>query len=260
VKFKKPPVVEVGISFTFDPNEKKREWNLQLVQEYVQKYSSQLPKLEVLREQQIEVQESSATELPKVVSRQQKVRAARIFNEDKSKVLQVFDDKTSFHILKTESGYPGYSAVRDEALQMLGDYVELFQPARIRNAAIHYVDFIEIPRPPEGKIEVADYFVGSADLPESTFGLIADLSVQFVIACPVDPGPLVLQLMTIPSNEASGAMQFLMNWQKECVGLNSLDLAAVRVRLDVAHDYLTACFAASLTRRTLDLFEPIAED
>ena len=257
---KKPPVVEVWIGFDFDPNEKKRFWDLELVQRYVQRYASEMPKAERVDETQIQVQATTPTELPKVISQQQRLKELRIFDEQKLRVLKIGDDRISFHHLKSGDGYPGYAHVRDATLAKLKDYLGVFQPTRIRNAVIHYVDIVDIPRPPSGKIDVADYFVPSADVPETPFGPVADLSVRLVIACPVDDGPLFLQLRTLATPQESAVHRFRMDWQKVSTGVNTLDLAVVCTRLDVAHEYMTQCFQASLTKRTLALFEPIGED
>ncbi|NLY01645.1 MAG: hypothetical protein GXY83_36625 [Rhodopirellula sp.] len=77
IKFRKPPVVEVWISVDFDPNENKREWELELVKQYVERYETELPKLEAVHEQQIQVQETSPQALPKVVGRQERGKGSR---------------------------------------------------------------------------------------------------------------------------------------------------------------------------------------
>jgi uncharacterized protein (TIGR04255 family) len=256
----KPPVVEVWLAFDFDPNDNKREWDLELVRRYVQQYSGDLPKLEAMHEKKIEFHETSPTELPKVVSHTVELKQVRISDNAKSRFLLVADDRIAYHVLKSADGYPGYSAVRRETSSKLSDYIELFQPARIRTMAIHYVDIVDIPRPRDGKIDMADYFIGSADLPENPFGTIADMSIQFVVQCPVDEGPLILQLQSLPAPNESNVIRFRMDWHKRSVGVNSIDLSQVFARLDVAHDYMRRCFWASLTERTLDLFEPIDED
>ncbi len=258
--FKKPPVVEVWIAFDFDPNENKREWDLELVQQYVQQYASDLPKLEAMHEKKIEFRETSPTELPKVVRHTVALKQVRISDNAQSRFLQVADDHIAYHVLKSTAGYPGYSTVRDETAGKLRDYIELFQPARVRSAAIHYVDIVDIPRPPDGKIDMADYFIGSADLPENPFGAIANLSIQFLVQCPVDEGPLFLQLQSLPAPPESNVIRFRLDWHKHAVNVNTLDLTQVFARLNVAHDYMRQCFCASLTPRTLALFEPIDND
>jgi hypothetical protein len=79
------------------------------------------------------------------------------------------------------------------------------------------------------------------------------------MVCPVDPGPLLLQLQAIPSPPESNVFRFRMDWHKQCSAVNTLELSQVWSRMDVAHDYMRQCFLASFTQRTLELFEPVAE-
>lgn len=258
-KFKNPPIAEAWISFNFEPNEHKRRWDLELVREYVLKYSEEFPKFEVLTEQEIKIVETSPTELPKIVSRQQQIKAARAFTEDRSRVLQVRDDQISFHVLKSDGQYPGYQMVRDGAAQKLAEYLKVFQPIRIKAAALHYVDIIEIPKKPdESKLDLSDYFLISADVPETPFGLIGDLSARFLIVCPVDNGPLILEIKTLPSENNN--FRFRLDWHKISKDIDSLNIEEVLKRLDSSHQYIMDCFLAGLTDRTLDLFLPIKED
>lgn len=260
IKFRKPPVVEVWISVDFDPNENKREWELELVKQYVERYEAELPKLEAVHEQQIQVQETSPQALPKVVGRQIRLQFVRISNEKRSRVLQIGDDQLSFHILKADGVYPGYQTVRSEVQQKLDDYAQIFQPTRIRNATLHYLDIIDIPRPETGKIELGDYFRVSIDLPEEPFGPTAGFAHQFQVMCPVDAGPLFLQLQAIPSPPDSNVFRFRMEWHKQSSNVNTLDSSQVWARMDVAHEYMRQCFRAALTERTLELFEPVEEN
>jgi uncharacterized protein (TIGR04255 family) len=257
---KKPPVVEVWIAFDFDPNENKREWDLELVQQYVQRYAADLPKLEAMHEKRVEFRETSPTELPKVVRHTVALKQVRISNSAKSRFLQVGDDHIAYHVVKSADGYPGYATVREETAGKLNDYIDLFQPTRIRSTAIHYVDIIDIPRPADGTINVTDYFVGSADLPENPFGPIAAMAIQYLVQCPVDEGPLFLQLQSLSAPSESNVIRFRMDWHKQSVNVNTIDLPQVFARLDVAHEYMRRCFWASLTERTLALFESIDKD
>lgn len=261
MQLKRPPVVETWISFDFNPNEGKRESNLAkenlpTVQEYVRQYAAALPKLEWAFETQIQFQETSPAELPKVVSHEVRLQAVRLTNEARSRVLGIRDDQLSYHVLKTDDGYPGYTTVRTEAQQKLEDYVRIFQPSSVKSATLHYLDVIDIPCPAGGTIELADYFLLATDLPEQPFGLTLALLSQFHVRCPIDPGPLQLQLQRIPARPEERVVRFRLEWHKLSTDMNTLDFAEVWRRLDVAHGYLTECFQASLTQRTIELFDP----
>lgn len=259
VKFRKPPVVEVWISVDFDPNENKRQWEIELVQQYLEMYRAELPRIEAIHERQIQVEETSPQALPEVIGHQVRLQFVRLSNETRSRVLQIGDDQLSFHVVKEGEAFPGYRIVRDEMQKKLEDYARIFQPSRIRDATLHYLDIIEIPRPESGKIDLPDYFLPSIDLPEEPFGPISGFANRFQMVCPVDPGPLHLQLQAIPSPPESNVFRFLMDWHKQSSAVNTLELSQVWSRMDVAHNYMRQCFLASFTQRTLDLFEPVAE-
>ncbi len=259
-KFRKPPVVEVWISIDFDPNVNKRQWDLELVQQYVRQYHLEFPKLEVVHQRQIQVQETSPTDLPKIVAQQVRVESVRLWNATRTRTLQIGDDNLSYHMLKSDEGAPGYRTVREAAQSKLEDYSRTFEPSQIRNATLHYLDIIEIPRPENGKLDLKDYFVPSVDLPEEPFGPISGLSYQFQVMCPVDPGPLFLQLQAMASPPESDVFRFRMEWHKQSSEVNTLDLAQVWARMDIAHEYMRQCFLAAFPQRTLELFEPIDEN
>jgi uncharacterized protein (TIGR04255 family) len=230
-----------------------------LVKQYVELYKTELPKLEAVHERQIQVEETSAQALPKVVGHQVRLQFVRMSNEKRTRVLQIGDDQLSLHMLKEEGVYPRYLTVRGELQRKLEDYARVFQPSRIRDVTLHYLDIIDIPLPADGKIELRDYFVPTTDLPEVPFGLIASFDYRFQVTCPVDPGPLLLRLQTLPSPPETNVIRLRMDWHKQSSAVNTLDLAQVWCRMDVAHEYMRQAFLASFTQRTLDLFEPVAE-
>lgn len=259
-KFQKPPVVEVWISVNFDPNEGKREWDMELVKQYVELYKTELPKLEIAHERQIQIEETSAEDLPKVIGHRVKMQFVRRSNEQRTRVLQIGDDQLSFHIMKDASDYPRYQSVQAEMQAKLVDYVQLFQPSQIRDVTLHYLDIIEIPHPESGIIDLSDYFHTSIDLPKNPFGYTAGFVHQFQVVCPVDDGPLLIKLQAIPAPPDSSVFRFQMEWHKQSSAVNTLDFSQVRSRMDLAHEYMLECFLASFTQRTLDLFEPDAEN
>jgi hypothetical protein len=137
--------------------------------------------------------------------------------------------------------------------------MRVFQPIAIGNAALHYVDLVEIPFSQEqfGVINLGDYFVATPDLPEKPFGMTGDILMRYGIHCPNDQGPLRLQVQSLSSTTAH---RFRVDWHKVCLDVNTLDLDALSQRLDRVHSYLTDCFTSSFTPRGLELFGPTAEN
>jgi uncharacterized protein (TIGR04255 family) len=254
MKFPNPPVAEVWLSFSFDPNASKREWDLDLLQKYLSEYTSELPIRDLLYDESLQVQASSPTAMPRIVGKQVQLKTVRQWNQERSRVLVVEDDQISFHLLRTECESPGYHKVRAEAESKLADYVRVFEPIKIRDASLHYLDIIEIPIPESTKIFLKDYFHISAEIPEEPFGMIEGFTNQFQIACPVDRGPLFMELQAMPSEPSKKVLRFRMEWHKQSSHVNTLDLTQVWSRIDVAHQYMRKCFLASFTEQTLEIF------
>lgn len=260
MRFGKPPVVEVWISLEFDPNENKQQFDLELVERYLEPYQDELPKREVARERELTVVQTSPTDLPKSLQIKDRVQHIRQWNENRSRMLQVGDDQLAFHLVKVDEDTPGYSKVREAAEPKLESYVGVFEPSQIRNATLHYLDIIDIPIPDSGKIELQDFFPHAADLPESPFGLTEAFVQQFQVACPVDEGPLFVRLQNHPAPTEDQVIRFRLEWHKQSSAVNSLDLSQVWQRMDVAHEYMRRCFREVLSPATLNLFEPLPED
>lgn len=259
VKFRSPPVVELSISFEFEPNELKTEWDLDLLKKYVEPYRTELPRMEADYGQSFEVKLSSPNEISEVIRHRPILKCVRLSNEEQSRFIQVRDDKISYHIARFTADYPGYDMVREQAQEKLSQYIRVFQPKLVRHASIHYVDIVDIPVPLDGKIDIADYFTASADLPEKPFGPVHKLLVQFLINCPEDVGPLSYQLMSLSAPEVSNVLRFRVDWEKRCEQINSPETWDVLSRLDKAHEYLVECFQASFTPKALQLFDPIED-
>lgn len=259
-EYNKPPVVEVSIAVDFDPNEEKREWNLELVKQFSRNHEQEFPHREPSYENQLEVQLTSPTELPKVVSQNSLLKYVRLFDQNRSRVIQLGDDQLSFYIVRNNSAYPRYARVREEAARFLREYMDLFQPARIRHAAIHYIDIIDIPIPESGKIDIATYFNHIADLPEDPFGLVLNIEMRYLIECPIDVGPLYYQLKRLAAPAAEKVIRFRADWKKQCRDIASIDLETLFSRLDTAHDYMRKSFENVLTDETRQLFDPIEKD
>lgn len=253
LELKNPPLVEVGVSFDFEPNARKSGWDLEILQKLINHYKDSLPNVEAQHDTNIEFQETSPTELPKVVKRETKLMRARAMSEGGDRVFEIRDDAFTNYFVKLKNSYPGYDSVRDETIEKLRTYIRFFGPANVKSAAIHYVDIVEIPRPEGGTIEMDDYFQGSADLPLTPFGTIGAMAVHFMINPPTNDGPLFYRLQSIPST-SDQPIRMRMDWRKQCLAINSLDIEEICSRLDRAHEYVSECFQKSLTERTLDLF------
>ena len=260
MKFNKPPVVEVWISLDFEPNQQKQQFDLELVKKYLEPFREELPKGEVAREREFEIHTSSPNDESGTLQIRDRIQHFRQWDETRSHILQVGDDKLSFHVLKSAKETPSYGKARQAAQPKLEAYVDVFQPSAIQHATLHYLDIIDIPLPDTGKIDLQDYFPYASDLPELPFGTISAFEQKFRIACPVDDGPLFMRLQTTPAPEELSVLRFRLEWHKQSSDVNTLVLDQVWKRMDIAHDYMRECFTTALSQTTLDLFDPINEE
>lgn len=259
MQFRKPPVVEVWISVEFEPNENKRDFDRNRLDALVEQLRTEFPKRQVIGERTIEVQETTASELPRVVNQEVRLQGVRLWDQTGSRAVLIGDDRLEVHLLRTPDTTPGFRRVREATEPRLAEYVQTFQPVGIRSAALHYLDIVDIPVPDSGELNLQDYFTYVVDLPKSPFGTTTHVAQEFQLNCPVDAGPLFLRLQSMPESQDSEVARFRVEWHKQSLGINSLEPSVVWERLEKAHDYMRDCFKALLSERTLELFEPIPE-
>lgn len=163
-----------------------------------------------------------------------------------------------FNVAEAGSSYPGFSQLCDEARGKFRDFIQRFEPLQIRDAVIAYIDVVEIPLT-NGRIErLHDFFKFASDLPERPFGLMTAFSYRNVFDCPVDPGPLIVNVTPLATD--AGVGRFHMDWQKISEDVNTLDLSVVKKRLACSHEYMRDCFKESLTEEAWRLFDPREQD
>lgn len=184
------------------------------------------------------------------------ISRVRSFNVARTRCIQVMKERLVYSAIKTSEPYPGYEALRDEALGLLDEYISQITPSHVRETALFYKDIIEISATDKRIENLRDYFRDIPEMQPQIFGDTVYFSFQHMFACPTDKGPLIQSLKQLPNDPAIDSVRFEMTWLKACEGVNSLDRENIKGRLDAAHDYLSSCFRASLTDATWQLFEP----
>jgi uncharacterized protein (TIGR04255 family) len=258
VKLNHPPLSQTWIGFTFEPSDQKRPWDLGTASEFLDRFSEALPKGQAFFETQIEIQDISLARRPRVVGRETKLDKARVESEDGTHWLQLADDRMTYNRTRGEGVYLGYESLRDEALAKLSDYVAFFRPPSLRAVELHYVDLIEIPIPPEEKIDLADYFKLRVEIPDE-YGPTWHFSTRLFLKPPIDGDILEVRFQSEVPNSELESYRFRIDWHMSCSGIGEFKNDAVRQRLDQAHDCLTSYFKASVTERTWALFQPSDE-
>jgi uncharacterized protein (TIGR04255 family) len=254
-KLKNPPLVEVWFGLDVETNPDGQPWSLGIVEEFLSRYRDELSKGELEHSLKV-VLEKSQHGLPRRVGETIQLDRVKVFDEERTRCLQVSNGRIVYNSLRKGKDYPGYDEVYSEAERKFADYIDFFRPLSIRDASLSYVDIINIPIKDTPTLELTDYFRMGTDLPEDPFGAMSQYTVQSVFKCPVDEGPLIVTLRSLPAHPEQKYFRFHMEWQKHSVRFESLDLDVVRRRLKTSKDYISTCFQQSFTEVAWKLFEP----
>jgi uncharacterized protein (TIGR04255 family) len=258
LKLAKPPVIEVGIEFHFDPQPDKQPWDLPVAGPFIDRYKTSFPHVEVLQAEQFHIEKRGPGGVPARIFGQISLDRLRAHNEEGTRWIQVGNDLLVCSLVRHEEIYPGFDQLREEALATLHQYVEHFKPASVKRAALTYLDLVEIPIP-EGQIgfRVEDFFRLHVEVPDGVFGAVGYFSLQLVF--PKKAGgtdQLSLLFSTAPPVQDRRACRFQMHWHCLCEDVNSLDKGVIAGRLETAHQRLRECFRASFTDKGWALFQP----
>lgn len=260
MRLNNPPVTQTWIGFTFDYGDHERPWTIQAAREFLARFGPSLPQQEALFERQFEIQEISSAHQPKIVGRRDQLETARARNEEGTTWLQIAEDRLVYNRTRGDGVYLGFESLRDEAVSKMREYVEFFDPTGLRSAELHYVDQIEIPIPPDGRLELEEYFKLRVEIP-SEFGPTWYFSTRLFLRPPIEGDNILeVRFQSEPPIPDVSAYRFRIDWHMVCLGIGGSDSEAVKRRLDDAHDCLTRYFRESVTERTWALFQPSEED
>ena len=255
VKYGKPPIVEAWLAFDFEPKPDKTAWDMHRAQEFAHLQKDKFPHIEGVFRQEFDVEEPQEGELPRIVRQRHILDVVRMRDEASKRVLQLADDRMAYNVLEAGNDYPGFATLLTESLEYVGKYSDVFQPAGIRQATIHYTDIIAIPIG-GATIQIEDYFSIARDLPEEHFGLTVGFSTVFATRCPLDGETLRISLAMV-SPGAQNTLRFRMDWEKNCGKVDFSSEQTIRSGLTESHDFMVNCFENSMTPKTRNLFEPL---
>ncbi|GIW79533.1 MAG: hypothetical protein KatS3mg105_1340 [Gemmatales bacterium] len=253
----KPPVIEVGVEFHFDPRPDKQPWDPAVAVPFIDLFQGEYPHVEVIQEEKIRIEKRTPDGTPKAISGKISLDRVRARNEEGSRWLQVGNDLLVYSFVRKGETYPGFRELCTEALHKLDSYVEHFQPVAVHRTALTYLDLIEIPVPAGATIQLEDYFRLRVETPEETFGPIGYVSLRLFFPQTETRDQLLLWFDTVPTKPGEGILRFQMHWKCICEDVASLNKEEIRLRLDRAHRRLVDCFRDSFTERGWALFGPI---
>jgi uncharacterized protein (TIGR04255 family) len=253
-----PPVIQTWIGFKFEAASLDRVWDVRLANEFLSRFAPSFPHRRAFYETEFEIQDFSPNQHPRVVNQNTRLNKVIARDETGERWLQLTNGQLVCNRVRADGPYPGFTSLRDESLEKLAEYVDFFQPSNLLAAEVHYVDVIEVPIPPEGRIELKDYFKLYVEVPE-VYGDIHDFSTRLFLRTPSDGDILEVKFESKPPSPDASAFRFRLDWHMVCKEIASFDRDVVSGRLDRAHEFLLKYFKATVTERTWVLFGPSEE-
>ena len=181
---KKPPLVELWMSFRFEPPVGAPPWDRERYQLFLE-VTPEHPNVEEMARRGVRVSQTRPGRLPKIKEIVDQVIAIRAFTEDGLRAVQMTPDQLVFNYLRSDTEpYPGFSVLLDEAMEHCRRYAECYCPVGVLDAAIHYVDLVEIPTLQNPLLALEDYFTLNVQFPEAVFGPFTSLNVRAVVKPP----------------------------------------------------------------------------
>jgi uncharacterized protein (TIGR04255 family) len=258
MKLGKPPIIQAWIEFRFDHGDERREWGLNEASDYLDRFQADYPEREALFQRQFRIEKVQRHRNPEVVPGPAHVQAVRASKTEGSRYIQLTRDAMACNFLRTEKGYDGFDALKAEALEKFRAYVEMYQPTRLLEFAVHYVDLVVIPFEPDKALDLDEYFTLGISLPDPAFGSILNFVVQYATQPPDTEYALEVRLQDERDPQGLSA-RFRMDWRLSGSHELILSEADVAAHLEQAHDRLLGCFQKSFTEKAWQMFEPIQE-
>lgn len=184
MKLGKPPIIQAWIEFRFDHGDERREWGFPEASAYLDRFQETYPEREALFQRQFRIEKVQRHRNPEIVPGPVHVQAVRASNREGSRYVQLTRDAVACNFLWTEKGYEGFKALKTESLEKFRAYVEMFQPTRLLEFAVQYVDLVVIPFERDKTLNLGEYFTLGIDLPDAVFGSILNFVVQYTTQPP----------------------------------------------------------------------------
>jgi uncharacterized protein (TIGR04255 family) len=255
VALKKPPLVEVWMSFRFEPAAGVNSWTRERYLTFLGTLSDSHPEIQEMTRHAIRVASKRGTHRIKEIA--EEVMAMRAMSGDGFRAVQLTPDELLVNYLRGEGlEYPGFEALLDEALGHCRRYAECYHPAGILRAALHYVDLVEIPIPDDGLLRSDEYFTLNLQVPEQHFGNYTAFEVRAAVVPPGGREPVEFVFATEPSHLDAPLARFRLEWHTAAGAGVRMNEEEARANLLAAHDRLGKCFRHAFTEKGWALFEP----
>jgi len=257
VTLAKPPLVEVWMSFRFEPAVGSPTWTRDRYRLLLDTFSETHPNVEEMTRHAIQVAASKRGGRPQIKEIAEQILAMRARTEDGLRAIQMGSDELVVNYLRGDGEpYPGFPALLEEAMTCCRRYADCYHPVGVLEAALHYVDLVEIPVPEHRILRSEEYLTLDFRVPEEVFGHFAAFEVKAVVLPPGSKDTVQLSFATVPGRVDDPLRQFRLEWHTASKSSGRMTEEEVRASLQTAHDRLEACFRHAFTAKGWALFEP----
>lgn len=244
------------MSFRFEPATEAIPWTHDRYRLFLDAVAESYPRVEEMTRHSIRVGVSKRQRKPEIKEIAQHVIAVRAFTEDGLRAVQLTPDGLLVNYLHGESNpYPGFATLLDEALAHCRRYIECYQPNGVQEAALHYIDVIELPVPENGIIRTERYLNIDFKVPE-IFGHFSAFDLNVVARPPNGDSLVQLGFATESGKAGNSERRFRLEWHTPVKTGALMTEEELRSNLQVAHDRLWTCFRHTFTEEGWARFEP----
>ena len=254
---KKPPLVEVWMSFRFEPVAGCPEWDRKRYETFLSTVATTHPNIEEMTRRALQLSTSKFGKTTRVQQQSDQLLAVRAISEDGLRVVQMKPDLLAVHYICSHSEpYPGFSKLLDEAISLSRRYADCYRSPGIVEAALHYVDTVEIPLPENRLLHSDDYFTIQFEAPEQTFGGLIALEIKAMMLPPDGKEPVELLFTADPVRQDEANRRFHLEWHSAAKTGGRMEEDCLRATLKDTHDRLEKCFRSAFTPKGWALLEP----
>jgi uncharacterized protein (TIGR04255 family) len=245
MQYQNPPVIEVGIFFDFYPSDKTPQWEEKSANIFFQHkdIKKEFSNTEEIYQPNPDFQDKTTTTIFTSFVNE-------ILARDKTslKLLSVKENQLIYRVGRKGNEFPHYKVVSQSVFDILSVYKEVWQPERIKNVSLSYVDVVKIPNQ---QIKLDEYFFLGVSFPDK---LGAAGFMEGRIVFPDEHGYKDVIFRQVPTENKEIAFQFFWTAQRQLINTSNED--AIKDVMEELHKGLRESFELSFTDKCKSLFNP----
>jgi uncharacterized protein (TIGR04255 family) len=248
MRYSKPPVVEVALTFNFKPSSKTPNWDEASGTDFIGGIVGFKKQRQIL-DQNIQIISNIKTGATYTNTPQHTIREINASICGETEILGVGKNYLTYHKIRRSDDYPHYTPVAEKIFEYLPQYRNFWKPEKIQNVVLSYVDIVVIP---ETEPDLDTYFNVGVKFPRG-LGKIDQFETHLVFP---------------PQGECNAGLDLhfskvsYSDSQKSCFHLfwncfkNVCDESHLKQEVEEAHQYASIFFEEGVTDKCKNLFEP----